>query len=71
MEDNHQNLAVRIAEAQRLHPEWRYGQAAFNCAPGWLQEEIRGTWRDPFHVQNRHDVDAWILWAEQQEDPNA
>ena len=54
----------RVTQAMAQNPAWRYGQAAYNCLPEWLQNEVVGTHRDPFHVAHAVVVGRFISWAE-------
>lgn len=42
--------------------EWRNGQTLFNCAPAYIQDAVRGTLLDPFHLEAR--VPNFLEYAE-------
>lgn len=52
-----------IATSVKHHPEWRYGQIAFNELPAWLRAEVCGTFLDPFHQTDVEAVDRFVDWA--------
>lgn len=63
-QDGEGNRYVRnVATSAKNHPEWRYGQVAFNELPVWLRAEVRGTFLDPFQQTDVEAVDRFIVWA--------
>lgn len=52
-------LIMRAHNAQKKYPEWRYGQALFNCLLDLdpeIAEILRGSIADPFYATAKDDA---------------
>lgn len=60
----YESYLAEVEAATKQHPDWRYGQVAFNVLfemrPD-LSKQIRGNYLDPFYMSGKlREFHAWV-----------